>query len=147
MSTRKTVLLIASDHAGFVRKQELKNRFPDIDWRDLGTDSESTSVDYPDFADRVARRISEAGGRGVLICGSGQGMAIRANRFPKVRAALCWHPDVAKLSREHTDANVLCMGARFTGTDMAAEILKAFLDTGFAGGRHESRVTKLSTEC
>jgi ribose 5-phosphate isomerase B len=142
----KTTLLIGSDHAGFVRKQELKSRFPNIDWKDFGTNSED-SVDYPDFADKVAKEIQKNGGRGVLICGSGQGMAIRANRYSKIRAALCWNTEIAKLSREHNNANILCMGARFVDTALAESILKVFLETEFAGGRHEGRVNKLSVEC
>jgi ribose 5-phosphate isomerase B len=146
VSREKTKLLIASDHAGFTRKTELKKQFPDIEWQDLGTNSED-SVDYPDYADRVAKEISAKGGLGVLICGSGQGMAIRANRYPKVRAALCWNAEVAKLSREHNNANILCMGARFVDTAQATTILKSFLETEFAGGRHETRVNKLSLGC
>ncbi len=146
MSREKTKLLIASDHAGFARKNELKSQFPEIEWQDLGTSSED-SVDYPDYADHVAKEVSAKGGSGVLICGSGQGMAIRANRYPKVRAALCWNPEIAKLSREHNNANVLCMGARFVDSAQTAAILKVFLETEFAGGRHESRVNKLGVEC
>ena len=142
----RTKLFIGSDHAGFQRKNELKARFPDIDWIDVGTSAEA-SVDYPDYADQVAKKVIETDGRGVLICGSGQGMAIRANRYPKVRAALAWNPEIAKLSREHNDANVLCLGSRHTDTNTAAEILKTFLNTNFEGGRHTARVTKLSKEC
>lgn len=137
-------ILIASDHAGFARKQEIKKLFPQIQWEDLGTDAEE-SVDYPDYADRVAKRITKDGGYGVLICGSGQGMAIRANRYPKVRAALCWSEEVAKLSREHNDANVLCMGSRVLDLDTAKAVALAFLETEFAGGRHQQRVSKLGT--
>ncbi len=136
-------ILIASDHAGFHRKGELKARFPQVEWKDLGTDSE-VSVDYPDYADRVAREIQDDPSRlGVLICGSGQGMAMRANRYPRVRAALAWNSDVARLSRRHNDANVLCLGSRVTDLEACAAALQAFLETEFEGGRHDGRVRKL----
>lgn len=134
---------IASDHAGFRYKSELKARFPDIDWQDLGTDAE-VSVDYPDYADRVARSIQDDESRlGVLICGSGQGMAMRANRYPRVRAALAWNGEVARLARQHNNANVLCLGSRVMSLEACEEALRAFLNTPFEGGRHESRVRKL----
>lgn len=138
----KRKYLIASDHAGFSRKEEIKKAFPDVTWEDLGTSSED-SVDYPDYADRVAKRITADGGFGVLICGSGQGMAMRANRYPKIRAALCWNAEVAKLSREHNDANILCMGSRVIDLETAKQVTSAFIQTEFAGGRHQQRVSKL----
>jgi ribose 5-phosphate isomerase B len=138
----KESVWIASDHAGFARKEELKKRFPEIEWKDLGTDAE-VSVDYPDYADRVARQITDNGGRGVLICGSGQGMAMRANRYPKVRAALAWNAEAAMLSRQHNDANVLCLGSRVTDIESSVGALKVFLKTEFEGGRHVTRVQKL----
>ncbi|MCM2280840.1 MAG: ribose 5-phosphate isomerase B [Bdellovibrionaceae bacterium] len=134
---------IASDHAGFRRKEELKARFPLIEWEDLGTDAE-VSVDYPDYADRVAQKIQkESTRRGILICGSGQGMVMRANRFPKVRAALAWNGEIAKLARQHNDANVLCLGSRVMSLDDCEEATRMFLETTFEGGRHETRVRKL----
>jgi ribose 5-phosphate isomerase B len=138
----RPALFIASDHAGFVRKEELKAKFHEIEWKDLGTDGE-VSVDYPDYADRVASKVSNTGGKGVLICGSGQGMAIRANRHPKVRAALAWNAEIAKLARQHNDANILCMGARTMDLDTCVAMLKSFLETPFEGGRHDARVRKL----
>src|SRR5690606_15070539 len=83
---------------------------------------------------------------GILICGSGQGMAMRANRYPQVRAALCWNDDVTRLSREHNNANILCMGSRFIAPDDAVKMVKTFLSTSFQGGRHQTRVDKLSTD-
>lgn len=135
-------LLIAADHAGFELKEQLKKARPDLPWEDLGPFT-ADRVDYPDYAYKVAKRISNDGGRGVLICGSGQGMMIGANRFPKVRAALPWTSEIAELSRSHNDANVLCLAARFTTFETAKEMLKVFLTTDFEGGRHAERVTKL----
>lgn len=136
-------LYIASDHAGYALKEELKVLHNDIDWIDLGTTSDAR-VDYPDYADKLAKAIiSDPKLMGVLICGSGQGMAIKANRHPQIRAALCWNEDIAILSRGHNDANVLCLGARHTAADHAADILTAFINAEFEGGRHQDRVNKL----
>ncbi len=138
----KPVFYIASDHAGYSTKQTLKKAFPEISWVDMGSENEA-SVDYPDYSDLVAKKITQIGGRGVLVCGSGQGMAIRANRYPAVRAALCWTPEVARLSRQHNDANVLCLSGRLIDPQTNAEIFRAFLETPFEGGRHTQRVEKL----
>ena len=139
------MLFIASDHAGFQTKNKLKERFSSLQWVDLGCNSDS-SVDYPDFADKLALEIKETApkSRGVLICGSGQGMAMRANKYSHIRAALCWNEEVAILSREHNDANILCLGARLTPPDLCEKILQAFLDTKFIGNRHSQRVDKLN---
>ncbi|MGE3683199.1 MAG: ribose 5-phosphate isomerase B [Bdellovibrionales bacterium] len=138
-------LFVASDHAGLELKQHLIGRYPFLPWKDLGTKT-TESVDYPDYAAQLCLALQSevTESRGVLICGSGQGMAIRANRFPFVRAALCWTEEVAKLSRQHNDANVLCLGGRFTVFSVAERILSAFLQTPFEGGRHQGRVDKLS---
>lgn len=137
-------ILIASDHAGLDLKSHLLKRFPDLPFLDLGTHT-TDSVDYPDFAVQLCRELE---GRlkdscGILICGSGQGMAIRANRFPFVRAALCWSEETARLAREHNNANVLCLGGRLLDTTLAEKIVTLFLQTPFAGGRHQGRVDKL----
>ena len=137
-------LLIASDHAGFELKESLKTARPDLPWEDLGPFN-ADRVDYPDFAFKVAERISADGGQGVLICGSGQGVMMAANRFAKVRAALPWTTEIAKLSRSHNDANVLCLAARFTTLTLAKDMLQVFLTTEFEGGRHADRVNKLKT--
>lgn len=140
-----TKLWIASDHAGVELKAALIKARPDLPWEDLGPASKD-SVDYPDFADQVARRVNaEPEGRGVLICGSGQGMALRANKYPRVRAALIWNPEIAALSRQHNDANVFCLGARFHSTEEAQRWLEIFLSTPFEGGRHQGRVDKIGT--
>lgn len=136
-------LYIAADHAGFELKKYLINKFPELKFEDLGTDNPDR-VDYPDFADRVVQKLqTDRDSFGVLICGSGQGMAIRANRHQNIRAALCWTDEVAKLSREHNDANILCLGSRFTDPQKAESILKSFLNAEFEGGRHQNRVDKL----
>lgn len=144
MSTTRAPLLIAADHAGFELKEQLKRARPDLPWEDLGP-ATADRVDYPDYAYKVGSRIGVDAERGILICGSGQGMMIGANRFPKVRAALTWMPEIAKLARTHNDANVLCLAARFTTLEEAKEMLGIFLTTEFEGGRHADRVAKLGT--
>ena len=139
-------IAVAADHAGFDLKEILKRDLQEAGYAviDLGTNS-TASVDYPDFgkalADAVASGKAE---RGVLVCGTGIGISIAANRNPKIRAALAHDVTSAKLSREHNDANVVAFGARLIGTEVARAALKAFLDTEWAGGRHASRVEKLS---
>ena len=135
-------LAIASDHAGLELKEYLKKHLPSLPWKDLGTNS-LESVDYPDYADKVCALVKPPMTVGVLICGSGQGMAIRANRHRDIRAALCWHEEIARLARAHNDANVLCLGARTMDFKACERILTVFLDTAFEGGRHASRVEKL----
>lgn len=140
-------VVIAADHGGVELKAllvgDLKARGFDV--LDLGTDS-SASVDYPDFAQALAKAIRDGrAARGVLICGSGIGMSIAANRFPEIRAALAHDHLSAKLCRQHNDANVLCLGARLIGPEVARDCLNAFLDTKFEGGRHTGRVAKMSS--
>lgn len=139
-------LVIASDHAGLELKQELLEvaRERGLTIEDLGTYT-GESVDYPDFASEVAQRVANGdAARGVLICGTGIGMSIVANKHRGVRAALCRSEFEARMSRAHNDANVLCMGQRVTGPGLARAIFEAFLDTAFEGGRHERRVKKIS---
>ena len=138
-------ILIASDHAGFKLKEDLKSHLSkNFEVIDLGTNSED-SVDYPDFGTALAKAIEDKKAEtGVLICGSGIGISIAANRNPAVRAALVNNEDLAKLSRQHNDANVICLGARFTDSVTAKKLVDIFLNTGFEGGRHENRVKKLS---
>lgn len=143
--TVKTVAL-ACDHAGTQMKAELKDLLAKrgLEVLDLGTDGPE-SVDYPDFADALAAAIRDGRAqRGVLICGTGIGISIAANRHRHIRAALCSDPTSARLSREHNDANVLALGARVVGIEIAKDCLTAFLDTPFEGGeRHSRRVGKL----
>ena len=134
--------LIASDHAGFHLKQELIKSF-DFEWIDLGPES-TDSVDYPDFAHKLADAMKEGQAEfGVLICGSGIGISMAANRHKYVRAALCTHGLMAKLARQHNNANVLVLGERITGVDVAKDCLKQFSETEFEGGRHTARVEKI----
>lgn len=139
-------IAIASDHAGFELKRVLVDELERSGFRvvDLGTHS-TDSVDYPDYADKLAAAITAGEAeRGVLVCGSGIGISIAANRHPQLRAALCHDHLSARLAREHNDANVLALGARMIGVDVAKDCLKTFLATPFEGGRHARRVAKLS---
>ena len=139
-------LLIASDHAGFELKEKLKRALEgmDVPYRDLGVAS-ADPVDYPDQAHALAEGVSRGeADRGLLVCGSGQGMAMTANRYRGVRAALAADEETARLSREHNDANVLAMGARVVAPGLADEILELWLATPFEGGRHQRRVDQLA---
>lgn len=139
-------LAIASDHAGYALKEHLKKNFAavPVEWVDLGTYS-LDSVDYPDYGKKLADAVANGDAPlGVAICGSGIGISIACNRNPKIRAALCTNSTMARLTRLHNDANVLCMGERLTGTEVALDILKTFLETKFEGGRHQGRVDKLN---
>jgi len=140
-------ILIASDHAGFELKEKLERTLGELgfDVEDLGTDS-AQSTDYADYAHPLAQQVSEGKvKRGVLMCGTGLGMSYTANRYPHVRAAIAWTPEIAKLAREHNDANVLVLPARFIDDAQAKEILAAWLNTPFEGGRHARRVEKIET--
>ena len=139
-------IAVASDHAGFDLKEILKRDLQEAghDVLDLGTNS-TASVDYPDFGHALAEAVASGrAGRGVLVCGTGIGISIAANRNPKVRAAVVHDVTSARLSREHNDANVVAFGARLIGAEVAREALKVFLKTSFEGGRHAARVAKLS---
>lgn len=139
-------IAIASDHAGFELKTELAAYLRDKGFEvlDLGTDGPE-SVDYPDFAYEMARALQDGRvHRGVLICGTGLGISIAANRYPWVRAALCHDVTTARLSREHNDANVIALGGRLVGSELARQCLDAFLATDFGGDRHARRVGKLT---
>ena len=136
---------IAADHAGFEMKEKLEKVMADLGYaaEDLGADTDQAS-DYPDFAHTVAKQVSEGRSkRGVLLCGSGIGMDIVANRYPGVRAAVIWNPGLADLARRHNDINVLVLPARFLKEDEAKTILKIWLETPFEGGRHERRVAMI----
>ena len=136
---------LASDHAGYEVKESLKPLLGEMGFEvtDLGTSSPD-SVDYPDFAEAVARAVSLGQAeQGVLVCGSGTGMAITANKVPGVRAAVAWNEEVARLAREHNNANVLALGARTTAEGTIPGIVRAWFDTEFAGGRHQQRIDKI----
>lgn len=138
-------VLVASDHGGFELKQLLVARLRSLGHEivDLGTHGQA-SVDYPDFAHALAARLAAGDGqRGVLVCGTGIGVSITANRHPGVRAALCHDALTAEMARRHNDANVLCLGGRTTGTAVALQALEIFLATPFDGGRHAGRVAAI----
>lgn len=142
-----TILVaIAADHGGVELKETLKNSDLAVEWLDLGTHG-TDSVDYPDFGYKLAEKIAAGEAQyGVAICGSGIGISIACNRNPKIRAALCMTEQMAELSRQHNDANVICLGARLIDNDLALAMVRKFLNTNFDGGRHGPRVQKL-TQC
>lgn len=141
----KERISIAADHAGYEAKERLEALLREWGYEpiDLGTDSPE-SVDYPEYARAVAEQVSQAqASRGVLVCGSGQGMAMAANRYPGIRAALCFTGEQAELARRHNDANILCLASRMTLPEELESILKVWLETPFEGGRHERRIRKI----
>jgi ribose 5-phosphate isomerase B len=141
-------LIIGSDHAGFALKERLKGELDrlGIEYRDTGAPS-ADAVDYPEFAHKVAEAVSSGQAeRGLLVCGSGQGMAMAANRHHGVRASVPWNEETARLSREHNDSNVLALGARTLPEGEPEKILKVWLETPFSGGRHERRVRQIDQE-
>ena len=136
---------VASDHAGYELKEAVKRHLKAARHEvvDFGTNS-TESTDYPDYATPAARAVASGEvERGVFVCGSGQGMVMTANKVRGVRAALAWQPEVARLSRQHNDANVLALPARFVGIEQALEIVDAWMDAEFEGGRHIPRVEKM----
>jgi len=157
-------IFLGSDHAGVELKSQIVKELLNHSWlsdlkrevHDLGPQS-LDSVDFPDYADLVTKKIhgfsivqestiqSLPAEVGILVCGSGQGMAMRANKYPHIRAALCWTPEMARLTREHNDANVLCLGSRLVPAEVCMQIVQIFLTTPFSGGRHARRVAKVST--
>jgi ribose 5-phosphate isomerase B len=141
-----SLIAVASDHAGFNLKSILIEELHGMGYEvlDLGTKDATTSVDYPDFADALAETLAAGKStKGLLICGTGIGISIAANRHPGVRAAVCHDETSARLCREHNDANVLVLGARLIGDVVAKDCLATFLNTEFAGDRHRRRVEKL----
>ena len=142
------VIPIGADHAGYQMKERLVTELRELGYEplDIGTHS-AASVDYPEFAHDVASRVEHHDvDRGVLLCGTGLGMAYAANRHRGVRAAVAWSPEVARLAREHNDANILVLPSRFVSEEEGVEILKAWLGAAFAGGRHSRRVAKIDQE-
>jgi ribose 5-phosphate isomerase B len=140
-------VFLGCDHAGFSLKERLlpllRKELPETQFVDLGT-SNDNSVDYPIFASALATKVGAGEGRGILICGSGIGMAIAANKIRGVRAAVVWDVTSANLSRRHNDANIICFGARLIGPEVALEALLVFLTTSFEGGRHQKRIDQIS---
>jgi len=140
-------LFLSADHAGYELKESLKKALPEIEWEDLGTHS-LESVHYPEYAAKLAKAVIASDldhdePCGVLICGSGIGVSIAANRFSEIRAALVWNEETARLAREHNRANVLCLPARYLDTKQASVLVKAWLDAKFLEGRHDLRVKML----
>jgi ribose 5-phosphate isomerase B len=139
-------IYIGADHAGFALKQKLVDELKKLGYEpvDVGPKALDPADDFPDFAKPVARAVSSGEvKRGVLTCGTGLGMSYTANRYPKVRAAVAWSPEVAEMSRKHNDANVLVLPARFVSEAEGLAILHRWLDTSFEGGRHQRRVEKI----
>ena len=138
-------IALAADHAGFEEKEKIKHTLDEIgvEYDDMGTNSPE-SVDYPDFARKVGEAVASGEyDQGLLVCGSGTGMAIAANKVHGVRAAVAWNEEIARLAREHNNANVLALAGRFISPDEQAKIVKAWFDAKFEGGRHERRVEKI----
>jgi ribose 5-phosphate isomerase B len=142
--TTKTVL-IASDHAGIELKAAIQKNLPEFTWIDLGPIN-GDSVDYPDYAQILSKKLAAGEAvQGILVCGSGIGMSIAANKIAGIRAAVVENPVAARLSREHNDANVLCLGSRFVAAEYGAEIAKTWLETPFSNGpRHQQRLKKIA---
>ena len=139
-------IAIGGDHAGYDYKVSIKSYLENLghEVKDFGPYSDD-SADYPDFVHPLSTAVEEKEcDLGILICGSGNGVAITANKHQGIRAALCWQVELAALARQHNDANVLCMASRFTELDLVKEMAKTFLDTQFEGGRHTRRVSKIS---
>ena len=138
-------IFISSDHAGYMLKEQIKKKFKrKYRFQDLGTDNSKKSVNYPDYAHKLCKQVSKNKSNiGILVCGSGVGMSMAANRHKKIRAALCYSANNAKLSRLHNDANVITLGERLTNKSLAMKCVNIFLKTKFEGGRHLKRVRKI----
>ena len=137
-------IYIASDHAGFNLKESIKKKYSKkYNLFDLGPDNSSKSVNYPDYAHKLSKKINKKQNIGILVCGSGMGMSMSANKHKNIRAALCYSVKNAKLSRLHNDANVITLGERLISKTLAYKCIDAFLNTKFEGGRHLKRVKKI----
>lgn len=140
------IIPMACDHAGFELKEIVKKYLVEKGYevKDFGTNS-SDSVDYPDYAHQLGRVINNGEyPLGIVICGSGNGVQMTVNKYPNVRCALCWNSEIARLARQHNNANVVSMPARFIPTEVALDIVNEFLSTDFEGGRHQRRVEKIN---
>jgi len=141
-------IYVGSDHAGYAYKikllNTLKKQFPELVWSDVGCHSES-SCDYPEFAEKVAENVIKSGARGILVCGSGIGVAIAANKIPGIRAATIWSEESAVLSKEHNDTNVVALGARLISLEVGLSAVTAWLKTQFVGGRHQRRIDLITS--
>lgn len=140
------VIPIGADHAGLSLKEEIKAYFENkgYTFKDYGTYSED-SIDYPDFGHPVATHVEEQENTlGIVICGSGNGINMTVNKHQAIRSALCWTTEIAELARQHNDANIIALPARFISKELAIEMVEAFLNTAFEGGRHQNRVNKIA---
>lgn len=137
-------IYIGSDHAGFDLKDAVIKHYGEkFEFRDMGTFS-NESVDYPDFAHKVADNVlNDSESVGILICGTGNGMAITANKHAGIRAALCWSPEISALAKQHNNANILVLPARFIKAEYAFEIIDSYFNATFEGGRHQNRINKI----
>ena len=137
-------IAIASDHAGYELKRQLKEFFVKISFIDVGTFSEE-SVDYPDYAHKAIEQYNKGNcEKVILICGSGNGIQMTANKYKNIRCGLCWDPEIAQLARSHNNVNVIAMPARYISFNTAKEIVQTFLETPFEGGRHQKRIDKIN---
>ena len=138
-------LFISSDHAGYKLKEEIKKKFRNkYSFHDLGTDNSKDSVNYPDYAHNLCRKVAKNSKNiGILVCGSGMGMSMAANRHKKIRAAVCYSTKNTKLSRLHNNANIITLGSRLTKKNTAFKCIEVFINTKFEGGRHKTRVKKI----
>ena len=138
-------IYISSDHAGYNLKENIKRKFKKkYIFLDLGTNNSKVSVNYPDFAHRLCKKVSNNSKNiGILVCGSGMGMSMAANKHKKIRAAVCYSVKNTKLSRLHNNANIITLGSRLTKKDTAFKCIEAFINTKFEGGRHKKRVEKI----
>ena len=139
-------IVIGADHAGFEDKEKIKHQFEEmgVEYEDVGTNS-AEPVDYPIYAGKVAEKVSKGEGElGILVCGSGNGMQIAANKIHGIRAALAWNDETARLARQHNDANVLSIPARMISFEEVSKIIKSFLEAEFEGGRHARRIDEIS---
>lgn len=139
------MLPIGCDHAGYELKEKVKQHLADAGYelKDYGTHGPD-SVDYPDFGHEVAKHVVESKGLGIVICGSGNGINMTVNKYPEIRSALCWTKEIAELARQHNDANIIAIPARFVSEELALEMVDTFLSTEFEGGRHQRRVDKIA---
>ncbi|MBQ2294471.1 MAG: ribose 5-phosphate isomerase B [Spirochaetales bacterium] len=140
------MIYIGCDHGGFALKQEIFKYIKEdlaLEIEDLGC-HDTSSVDYPDYAEKVCKKVVSENAQGILICGTGIGISIAANKINGIRCALCSEPFSAEMTRKHNNANVLAMGGRTTGPELAKSIVKAFLSTDFEGGRHQNRLDKIA---
>ena len=138
-------IFISSDHAGYMLKEQIKKKFKKkYRFQDLGTDNSKRSVNYPDYAHKLCRKVSNnSKNMGILVCGSGMGMSMAANRHRKIRAAVCYSIKNTKLSRLHNNANIITLGSRLTKKNTAFKCIEVFMKTKFEGGRHNKRVKKI----